>query len=98
MKGLFNTVVGILGSLVTVLFGGWGTGMSTLLIFMAVDYITGLMTAFIFHNRPKTQNGVLESNAGFKGLCRKFAINIKTNEISNFYFMLFLIYRDSILI
>ena len=45
--------------------------MQTLLIFMAVDYITGLMVAGIFHKSDKTPGGGLESRAGFKGLCRK---------------------------
>ena len=45
--------------------------MTTLIIFMAIDYITGLMVAGIFKRSKKTQNGALESRAGFKGLCRK---------------------------
>lgn len=45
--------------------------MTTLLIFMAIDYITGLMVAGIFKRSKKTKNGALESHAGFKGLCRK---------------------------
>ena len=38
---------------------------------MAVDYITGLLVAAVFHNSPKTDTGTLESRAGWKGLCRK---------------------------
>ena len=45
--------------------------MATLLIFMAVDYITGLLVAGVFHASPKSENGALESKAGFKGLIRK---------------------------
>lgn len=62
---------GIIGSYIAGLFGGWSTAMTTLLIFMAIDYITGLLVAGIFHASNKTKNGSLESNAGFKGLCRK---------------------------
>lgn len=40
-------------------------------IFMAIDYITGLIVAGVFHNSGKTENGALESRAGWKGLCRK---------------------------
>ena len=43
----------------------------TLIIFMAIDYITGLIVAGVFHNSEKTANGALESRAGWKGLCRK---------------------------
>ena len=38
---------------------------------MAIDYITGLIVAGVFHNSGKTENGALESRAGWKGLCRK---------------------------
>lgn len=45
--------------------------MTTLLIFMAIDYISGLIVAGVFHNSNKTESGALESKAGWKGLCRK---------------------------
>jgi toxin secretion/phage lysis holin len=38
---------------------------------MAVDYVTGLIVAGVFQNSNKTENGALESKAGWKGLCRK---------------------------
>lgn len=38
---------------------------------MGVDYVTGLIVAGVFHASPKTENGALESRAGWKGLCRK---------------------------
>ena len=41
---------------------------------MGVDYITGLIVAGVFHNSEKTENGTLESRAGYKGLCRKGVI------------------------
>ncbi len=40
-------------------------------IFMAVDYITGLIVAGVFKKSEKTETGGLESRAGWKGLCRK---------------------------
>ena len=45
--------------------------LQTLIIFMAIDYITGLIVAGVFHASPKTKSGTLESRAGWKGLCRK---------------------------
>jgi len=65
------TVIGVAGSAITLLLGGWDTALQTLIIFMAIDYITGLMVAGVFHKSPKSENGALESKAGFKGLCRK---------------------------
>ena len=38
---------------------------------MGVDYATGLIVAGVFHKSEKTENGALESRAGWKGLCRK---------------------------
>ena len=71
MKNIFNTIIGILGGLVASLFGGWDAAIVTLIIFMAVDYITGLLVAGVFHASPKSENGALESRAGWRGLCRK---------------------------
>ncbi len=71
MKNLFYTIIGVLGSLFTSLFGGWDDAIVTLMIFMAIDYITGLVVAGVFHASNKSPNGSLESRAGWKGLCRK---------------------------
>lgn len=71
MKMKVITGVGIIGSLVTSIFGGWTKAMTTLLIFMIIDYMTGLIVAGVFHKSPKSENGALESKAGWKGLCRK---------------------------
>ncbi len=64
-------IIGIIGGSIASYLGGWDTALQTLLIFMAADYITGLMVAGIFHKSDKTPGGGLESRAGFKGLCRK---------------------------
>ncbi len=71
MKETICTTLGLLGSAIASLFGGWDAAMETLLLFMAVDYITGLLVAGVFHNSPKTDTGTLTSNAGWKGLAKK---------------------------
>lgn len=71
MKNGICTVIGTVGGFIASLFGGWDTALATLLIFMAVDYVTGLIVAGVFHKSQKTENGALESRAGWKGLCRK---------------------------
>ena len=70
-KHMICTAIGAVGSFIASIFGGWDTALATLLIFMAVDYITGLLVAGVFHASPKSENGALESKAGFKGLIRK---------------------------
>ena len=62
---------GTIGGIISSWFGGWDSALTTLVIFMAIDYITGLMVAGIFKKSRKTENGALESHTGWKGLCRK---------------------------
>lgn len=71
MKNTICTLIGIFGSWVASLFGGWTASLTTLMIFMGIDYLSGLIVAGVFHNSPKTASGALESRAGFKGLIRK---------------------------
>jgi toxin secretion/phage lysis holin len=68
------TFLAATGALFASWFGGWDGDMWTLTVFMAADWITGLIVAGVFHNSPKTANGALESNVGLKGLCRKGAM------------------------
>ena len=92
MKNGVCTMVGVLGSLIASQFGGWDAALSTLILFMAVDYITGLVVAGVFHASPKSKDGALESRAGWKGLCRKgvtllivlVACHLDTEMVSNF--------------
>ena len=74
MKNAICTSIGVVGSFIASLFGGWTASLTTLLIFMMIDYVSGLIVAGVFHNSPKTETGALESRAGFKGLIRKFMI------------------------
>ncbi len=71
MKNTICAATGAAGSAIATLFGGWDYALVTLIIFMAVDYISGLAVAGVFKKSPKTENGALESRAGWKGLCRK---------------------------
>lgn len=71
MKTTLLTVVGAVGGAIAAAFGGWDEALTTLLICMGADYVSGLVVAGVFHNSPKTSSGALESNAGFKGLFRK---------------------------
>ena len=71
MKTGICSIIGAIGATVASFFGGWSSGLTTLVFFMAVDYFSGLMVAGVFHNSKKTDSGALESRAGWKGLCRK---------------------------
>ena len=71
MKNTICMVLGMLGALIADAFGGWDAAMVTLIVFMAIDYITGLIVAGVIHRYGKSETGALESRAGYKGLCRK---------------------------
>ncbi len=74
MKSLICTIAGAVGGVVAALFGGWTEGMLLLVILMAIDYISGLVVAGVFHRSPKSGGGGLESKAGLKGLIRKIFV------------------------
>jgi len=71
VKSILCTAAGVVGSFIASLFGGWDTGLGTLVLFMCIDFLSGLAVAGIFKRSTKTETGALESKAGFKGLCRK---------------------------
>lgn len=72
-KSFFLIGLGAIGSVISELFGGWTPAMTTLVIFMLIDYITGILVAAVFKKSNKTEDGGLESKAGWKGLIRKFS-------------------------
>ena len=74
MKNAIIAAIGVVGSFIASLFGGWTASLTTLLIFMGIDYVSGLVVAGVFHKSPKTETGALESRAGLKGLLRKFTM------------------------
>ena len=71
MKEMICTIFGTVGGFFVMLIGGTDAVLFTLIILMAVDYISGILVAGVFKNSPKTENGALESKTGFKGLVKK---------------------------
>jgi len=70
-KEFILTAAGGFGGALSYFLGGFDAALQTLLIFMAADYITGIIVAGVFHKSGKSETGCLESRAGFKGICRK---------------------------
>ncbi len=64
-------VIAFLSATFSVLLGEFDMPLKTLMIFMSVDYITGLIVAGFFKNSNKTENGNLSSDVGFKGILKK---------------------------
>ena len=71
LKNTLCTIIGIIGTAVSQLFGGWSAALTTLIIFMGTDYISGVIVAGIFHKSTKTNSGGLNSLIGWKGLFKK---------------------------
>lgn len=65
------STAGLGGAILTTLYGGWNSAMTTLCIFMGIDYFTGLVCAVVFKKSKKSEGGGLESGAAWKGLCKK---------------------------
>ena len=45
--------------------------MRTLILFMVIDYISGILIAVFFKKSPKSEKGTLKSDVGWKGICKK---------------------------
>ena len=69
-KNWFSGVFGVCAGFIIDLFGGWSASLTTLLIFMLIDYITGIIQA-ILGKSLKSENGKLNSKVGFKGISKK---------------------------
>ena len=64
----------LVGSGLARALGGWDSALMALVVFIVLDYATGLVVAGVFKASPKSASGALESRAGLKGLFRKAAI------------------------
>lgn len=71
MKENICTAAGVIGGFFAALLGGWDTAMITLVIFMAVDFATGLISAALGKSKH-SKTGRLSSKAGWYGLAKKF--------------------------
>lgn len=73
MKETICTVAGLVGGFIATLLGGWDSALSTLVIFMGVDFATGVVTAAMGKSKH-SDSGSLNSKAGWVGLAKKFCI------------------------
>ena len=74
LKHIFDVLVFVLGNFVVSALGGWDFPLETLVVFMVIDYLTGLYIAGVLHKSPKTKSGKLSSSAGWHGLFKKVMI------------------------
>lgn len=67
-KEMFNMGIAGLGTFLTWLLGGWDLALQILIIFIVLDYVTGLLKGAVKKE--------LSSDVGFRGLARKAVILI----------------------
>ena len=68
------SVVSVIGTFLANLLGGWNSALSTLIIFMALDYLTGLICSLVWKRSDKSESGAYDSKVGLKGLFKKVGI------------------------
>ena len=66
MEKYFNGVVALVATFFTYLFGSWDLALQVLIVFMILDYATGVLYAYLANQ--------LDSEVGFKGLVKKCMI------------------------
>ncbi|WP_270594045.1 phage holin family protein [Faecalibacillus faecis] len=66
MEKIFNSLVALIATFFTYLFGGWDLALKILITFMVLNYVTGVIYAYV--------NKTLNSEIGFKGLIKKCMI------------------------
>ena len=71
MKDEISTIAGLIGGFIATLLGGWDSALITLVIFMTIDFTTGLIAAALGKSKH-SWTGRLSSKAGWYGLAKKF--------------------------
>ena len=73
MKDTICLIAGIVGGFIATLLGGWDSALATLVVFMGIDFVTGIVTAAMGKSKH-SDSGSLSSKAGWIGLAKKFCI------------------------
>ena len=66
MKELFCSILAGIGTGLVYLWGGFDVAMQCLLVAIVLDYISGIIKAFVLKQ--------LSSSIGFKGILKKFGV------------------------
>lgn len=74
IKNIILIALSAAGGFIAEHLGGVDKMLVTLIIFMAVDYMTGVAVALFFHKSTKTESGGASSKEGFKGIVKKICM------------------------
>lgn len=64
----WGSFTGVAGTMATFLFGEWNNALQALAVFMLLDYITGVLAAYM---RPRAK---LSSKRGLRGIAKKLTL------------------------
>ncbi len=68
LKTRLLIVIGAMGTIISNVFGGWDSALTTLVFFIVIDFFLGIFIAWTSKETPK---GQLSSKECFKGLLKK---------------------------
>lgn len=71
LRGTVLSVTGLATSVISRFFGGFDMLLQTLLLLMAVDIVSGIISAVVFKCSVKTETGRLSSKASVQGFFKK---------------------------
>ena len=60
-KNYVVTAIGAAAGALVAAAGGWDSALKALIVFMVLDYLTGVIVAGVFHKSKKTDSGKLSS-------------------------------------
>ena len=68
VEAVMGAITGMIGTMLTLMFGGWNDALQALAAFMLIDYVTGVMAAYM---RPHAK---LSSKRGLRGIIKKLSL------------------------
>lgn len=71
MKEIISGIIGFITSIIISFFGDFDNLIAILLVFIVIDYLSGIIVAGIYKKSSKTETGSLSSAAGWKGIFKK---------------------------
>lgn len=70
MKDTICLIAGVIGGFIATLLGGWDSALVTLVVFMSIDFVTGIVTAAMGKSKH-SESGTLNSTAGWGRSCKE---------------------------